>query len=116
MNIDEEKQNRPVLIVRDLAKHGIPPDIVFESLLRRGVFKWLSVRQDLIRLKDVWKDEITGLNRKKTEREKGYLCAMENCRKQIRALCHSPRLRAPDNDLSARRFLSSFVGGQGTYK
>jgi len=102
----QEKQNKPTYIVRDLRPYGILPDIVYESLLRRGVFKWLAVRQDLIRLKNTWKDEIRKLNRKKTPWEKGYLSALERCRKDIRELCHSERFRAPDNDVHAQRYLS----------
>jgi len=46
-------QNRPSLVVRDLAEYA-PADVVYETLLRRGVFEWLAVRRDLIRLKDRW--------------------------------------------------------------
>lgn len=108
-----EAQNKPTLIVRDLAAYGIDQDVVYESLLRRGVFKWLRVRRELIRLKDTWKAEIRALNRKKSEREKGYLAAMERCRKDIRALCHSERWVAPDNDRAAMAYLSQ-RGEKGT--
>jgi hypothetical protein len=101
----QEKQNKPTYIVRDLSKFGIHPDMIYDSLLRRGVFKWFAVRRDLIRLKDEWKTEIRSLNRKKTLWEKGYLAAMEKCREQVRELCHSERFRAPQCDLGAQRYL-----------
>jgi len=99
-----EAQNRPTLVVRDLAPYA-PADVVYGSLLRRGVFKWLAVRRDMIRLKDAWKAEVRALNRKKTEREKGYLEALEKCRAEIRRLCHGPRWVAPDNDRGANEYL-----------
>lgn len=101
-----EAQNKPTLVVRDLAAYGVDPAIVYESLLRRGVFKWLRVRRELIRLKDAWKADIRSLNRKKSEWEKGYLAAMERCRKEVRALCHSERWVAPDNDRAAVEYLN----------
>lgn len=111
-NIWDQTQNKPTLIVRDLKKiyPNINEDIVYEVLLRRGVFKWLSVRRDLIKLKNKWKSIIRELNRKKTEKEKGYLSALELCRKQIRALCHSERFVAPDFDKGANKFLKKYNG------
>lgn len=100
-----ERQNTPTLVVRDLAAFA-PADVVYESLLRRGVFKWLTVRRNLIRLKDSWKDEIRSLNRKKSDWEKGYLAALERCRGEVRSLCHSERWAVPDNDRHAARWLA----------
>ena len=108
----QEKQNKPTYVVRDLSKFGVPPEAVYDSLLRRGVFKWLSVRRDLIRLKDGWKGEIRNLNRKKSDWEKGYLVAMEKCRKEVRELCHGDRWVAPDHDREALRYLHNLAGEQ----
>lgn len=102
-----EAQNKPTLVVRDICERypDVDPDFVYRVLLRRGVFKWLAVRRHLIRLKDLWKVEVRELNRKKTEREKGHLAALERCRAEVRALCHGPRWEAPDHDRHARRWL-----------
>ena len=107
-NIWNFAQNKPSLIVKDITeKYGnVDPDFIYEVLLRRGVFKWLAVRRDLIRLKNVWRDEVTRLNRKKTNTEKGYLRAIERCRAEVRALCHSDRFRAPDFDKKANEYLT----------
>lgn len=86
----------------------IDPDFVYGILLKRGVFKWLAVRRKLIKLKNNWKREITELNRKKNEQEKGYLKALERCRREIRGLCHSERWQAPDSDKKAINFLRRY--------
>ena len=57
-----ERQNKPSLVVRDLEPllaPGVRRSVIYESLLRRGVFKWLAVRRDLIRLKNLWKTRVT---------------------------------------------------------
>ena len=107
-NLWQYKQNRPILIARDLEEYGVPKEVTMEILLKRGVFKWLAVRRELIKLKNRWKDEIRALNRRKTEREKGYLEALIKCREEIRKLCHSERLQAPDNDRHAIGFIKEF--------
>jgi hypothetical protein len=110
-----ERENKPSYVVDDLAEY-CPADIVYESLLRRGVFKWLAVRRDLIRLKDQWGWKITAqialvrMHKRhndvyKLGYERGYLKAMEECRAEIRYLCHSARWRAPDNDRRAIKWL-----------
>ena len=102
-------QNKPTLVVRDIVGKypKIPPEFIYDVLLVRGVFKWLAVRRDLIKLKDKWKVVIRELNRKKTPYEKGYHAAMIECRKEIRALCHSERFRAPDFDRHSIKFLKN---------
>ena len=110
-SIWNEKQNKPSLVVKDLKEiyPNIEEDIVYEILLRRGVFKWLSVRRDLIKLKNIWKEEIIELNqKKKTKKEIGYLKALENTRKQIRKLCHSDRFVCPDFDSKANKWLNRY--------
>jgi len=112
----QEKQNRPSLVVQDLCQYGIPEEAIYDSLLRRGIFKWLAVRRKLIKLKDKWRKEITWtienirLAKKLRSREalywhRGYLKALEDCRKAIRELCYSDRWQAPDNDKKAQKFL-----------
>lgn len=100
-------QNKPSLIVRDITERypEIPPDFIYEVLLRRGVFKWLSVRRDLIKYKNILRDKITELNRKKTQYEKGYHKALLECRAEIRKYCHSDRFRAPDFDRGSNEYL-----------
>jgi len=109
LNIWGFAQNKPTHVVKDLKERypDIDEDFVYEVLLKRGVFKWLSVRRDLIKLKNIWRTEITKLNRKKTQKEKGYLHALEKCRADIRKLCHSERWVAPDFDRHANEFLRS---------
>ena len=111
-NIWNFAQNKPTLIVEDLQAFA-DPDVIYASLLRRGVFKWLAVRRDLIKLKNRWKDVIkmTQNVRLKTYGEqrafyKGYQKAYEECRAEVRALCHSERWRAPDFDKKANAWLS----------
>lgn len=107
-NIWGFSQNKPSLVVKDIIEKypDVDPDFIYETLLKRGVFKWLAVRRDLIRLKGTWGEEVKELNRKKTDKEKGYLKALETCRKQIKSLCHSPRWRAPDFDTKANNYLT----------
>ena len=107
-NIWEFKQNKPSLIVKDIIEKypNVDSDFIYEVLLKRGVFKWLAVRRDLIKLKDEMRNEITRLcNIKKTYKEKGYLSAIIEYRQKIRKLCHSDRWRAPDFDEKANQYL-----------
>lgn len=115
MYIDNCEQNKPSLIAEDL-KQYVPFDIIMRVLLNRGVFKWLAVRRNLIKLKGNWKNKISLILQKiRVSKEegshmelwynKGYLKAYEECRKEIRNLCHSPRWQAPDFDKKAILFL-----------
>lgn len=126
LSIWGEKQNKVSQVVRDLAEWA-PADVVYEALLRRGVFKWLAVRRDLIRLKDVLRMKITGsimIQRhlrelasnekdrhlradllKSALEERGYRRALEEVRGEIRFMCHSERWRVQDNDRAAKRWL-----------
>lgn len=52
--IAHQRQNRVSLIVDDLAPY-VEADVVYRVLLARGVFKWFSVRRNLIRLKEHWR-------------------------------------------------------------
>jgi hypothetical protein len=112
-----EKQNKPTLIVRDLKEKypEIDEDFIYEVLLRRGVFKWLSVRRDLIKLKNKWKTEITELCRqqtiKKDRKKSGRLGMIMRLREEVRKLCHSERWVAPDFDKKANLFLINYNGG-----
>jgi hypothetical protein len=121
-NIWNYAQNKPTLIVRDLEAHGVSKMVTYTILLTRGVFKWFSCRRDLIRAKDRWKVEINRvLSCIKNAKEfrdmerlwwlRGYLKALELCRKDVREICHSDRWRAPDNDDKAFRFLTQLEGG-----
>jgi len=101
------KQNKPSLVVADIVKQypEVDPNFIYRVLLQRGVFKWLAVRRDVIKLKAEWKDEVRDLNRRKTAEERGYQKALIKCRAAVRALCHSERFRAPDFDRQANEFL-----------
>ena len=109
------RQNKPSYVVKDLAKY-VPEDIVYDSLLKRGVFKWFAVRRDLIKLKNRWKDRITAtiISQKACKKYNkhhlahwlaGYRKGIEDCRREVRGLCHSERWRAPDNDNLAKNYL-----------
>ncbi len=110
-----EKQNKPSLIVNDLVEQfGISRDVVYEILLRRGVFKWLACREDIIRLKEDIKAELRELyiRQARTPRrssrwyeQKGRIKALEQVRQRIREICHSQRWRAPRRDREAQRWL-----------
>jgi len=111
------KQNKPTLIVRDIQQlyPQIPENFLYSILLSRGVFKWLSVRRELIKLKDTWKEKVKNIlseiviHKKKDKLYysylKGYLKGYEECRKEVRQLCHLDRLQAPDFDKKANEYL-----------
>lgn len=124
-NIWNYKQNKPSYVARDLKRiWGVPEWITLSVLMARGVCKWLAVRRDLIKLKNGWKEivkssigiihlykKILTNNPKDTRFHcrlwwmRGYLKAYEECRKDIRGLCHSERWRMPDFDKKAERIL-----------
>ncbi len=110
-NIWMFEQNKPSLVVKDIIKKypDVDPDFIYEVLLKRGIFKWLAVRRDIIKLKNDMKKEIRDLNRKKNIWEKGYFHGIIKYRKIIRCLCHSERWRAPDFDNKAINFLNSLT-------
>uniref|UniRef100_A0A6M3KZY8 Uncharacterized protein n=1 Tax=viral metagenome TaxID=1070528 RepID=A0A6M3KZY8_9ZZZZ len=127
-SIHSIKQNKLSLVADDMAKHGVPHDVTYSVLLARGIGKWLSVRRDLIKLKGIWLSRLkAALMAQYTERGmawmlhwiggrryhealmgvaywKGYRRAVEECRKDIRVLCHSPRWQVPDNDNRATKW------------
>ena len=116
--IDTIKQNKPSLIVDDLEEYGVPSDITMKILLGRGVCKWLTVRRKLIKLKDIWKDrikrtvELIKINKEHPYNLaycRGYLAALEECRKEVRGLCRSTRWQVPDNDTRANDFLKKII-------
>ena len=108
------KQNRPSLIADDLEKFGVPRLAVHETLLRRGCYKWLAARRDIIKLKDQIKAELRKAHAevvkyprgsKERERWRGRIETMEWIRTAIRQITHSERWRAPDIDREAQDFL-----------
>lgn len=111
-NIWHYEQNKPTLVVNDITERypEVDPDFVYEVLLKRGVFKWLAVRRMLIKLKDKWKGQINRLQARKNPKEKGFLAALEQCRKEVRSLCHSDRWQAPDIDKKAQEYLNELLG------
>jgi len=108
LEIDNLRQNKPSLVAKDLLDY-VPFNITMRSLLNRGIFKWLSVRLSLIRLKDSWKKKINDIakDHNRLYYMKGYLKAYEECRKEIRLLCHSPRWQAPISDRKSIEFLQA---------
>lgn len=111
-----ERQNKPSYIVRDLQGY-VEANIVYKVLLRRGVFKWFIVRRKLIKLKNIWKErvKISLVMQKQAKNAdvnywRGYRKGVEECRKEVRELCHSDRWQAPDFDREAQKFLDSNPG------
>lgn len=110
-NIWNWRQNKPSYVASDLnTLAGVPRELTYKVLLARGVFKWLSVRRGLIKLKDLWKERERETLKRIKERERmeyhrGYLRGVQECRKEVRGLCHSERWVAPDYDREAVRFL-----------
>ena len=122
-SIDNEAQNKPGQIAYDLLKTaGVPTYLTYYVLLKRGVFKWLSVRRHLIKLKDSWRKKErmiqvmlaaakkqNTVNGKHVLYVKGYQAGLRDCRLQVRGLCHSPRWQVQDNDHHAQRFLTELM-------
>jgi len=123
-NIWNYKQNKPSLIAQDMAEiYGVPPDGTLKILMARGVFKWLRVRREIIKLKaewknhikfchedmKVWKNKLNQDNPITLERvyqynygyTRGKLEAYTKCRNEVRGLCHSERWTCPDFDTKA---------------
>lgn len=111
-NIWHYKQAKLSLIAKDLEVYGVSEDISYKILMARGVFKWFAVRRHIIKLKNRWKDRIRRIlnqvivakknrNIVKYHFWKGYLKGYEECRADIRVLCHSDRWVVPDNDQKA---------------
>ena len=116
------KQNKISLLAKDLAHAYHSPSEVMDVLLCRGVFKWFSVRRQLIKLKDqlkirLWCAENEAFNIKTMGQAssnygrytlaylKGYKAAIVEVREELRALCHSQRWQVQDNDEMARQWL-----------
>ena len=57
-NINQYKQNRISLIVKDL-EYYVPEEIVRKVMLKRGINKWLYCRKKFIELKNDLKFEVT---------------------------------------------------------
>ena len=114
-NIWNFEQNKPTLIAKDLEPFGVPREVTHNVLLARGVYKWLAVRRDLIKLKNVWRDRLTecyhaaqaNRNPIRGAYLKGYAKGVEQCRKEVRALFRSGRFRAPDFDKEANAYIAS---------
>ena len=130
-NVWQYRQNKPIHVARDLHRiFGVPIKSTLTILMARGVCKWLAVRRDLIRLKNTWRDEVNktlaAIRQKKTDCDResnrshlelwylrGYLKALEHCRADVRALCHSERWRIPDHDKTAIQIMDGATNGEG---
>lgn len=112
-NIENYRQNKASLIIGDAKQlFGADEYKMAKVLMSRGVMKWFAVRRDLIRLKDIWRARLRELYPRQGVRSpeergywKGYIKALEECRKEVRALCHSSRWRIPDNDEEVGKWL-----------
>jgi len=119
-NVWSFEQNRPTLVASDLEVFGVPRRVSYAILCARGVFKWLAVRRDLIKLKDHYRGEVTRLltaienaraggNAPLQAELRGRLSAYAEALRDIRSLCHSDRWRAPDFDGDAWAWLKSIA-------
>lgn len=114
------KQNKATYVVKDIIQKqselplGIPliDDDIYKILLARGVFKWFSVRRQLIKYKDFLKRKINNtliIQRicppRDTQYWRGYRKACEDIRKDLRKMCHSQRWQVADNDKLAKYWL-----------
>ena len=128
-NIWNYAQNKPSLIAKDFSEiYGIAPAETLRILMARGVFKWFSVRREIIKLKNKWKEQVSYYNDKvrfdkmvvrcKSKNatyadhyrygySRGYLDALTACRKEVRDLCHSERWTAPDFDYKSLMVIHS---------
>ncbi|MCD6124303.1 hypothetical protein J7J62_03930 [bacterium] len=121
--INSFKQNKPKYIAKDFENlFGIDKRLTYMILLGRGIFKWLAIRENLIKLKNEWKKEITELNNQlqklpKNSKERKILAerwkTLVRCREQVRKLCHSTRWQAPSNDKEAVKFLEHITKNKG---
>lgn len=117
-NIWNYRQNKPSRICRALEQYGVPASISARILMAHGVYKWLAARRDLIRLKNVWRDDLTALYRaieagdiKRGSKEHniavGRIQELERCRSEVRTICHSERWCTPDHDEAAMQLLKN---------
>ena len=68
-NINQYKQNRISLIVKDL-EYYVPEEVVRKVMLKRGINKWLYCRKKFIELKNDLKFEVTQILKEMKEVKK----------------------------------------------
>lgn len=127
LNIWDYKQNKPSLIAKDmLDKFNIPEVLTLRILMARGVFKWFTVRRNLIKQKNTWKqkikEDLKSLSEAKKKKDwaraqylRGKLKALSDCRKDVRKMCHSQRWTAPDFDQKALKRLNEHLNIRSDY-
>ena len=111
--INSQKQNKPTLVVADMARIGVDPQFTYHVLLKRGIFKWLAGRKQIIKLKNTLKDKVReSISEQKSTQNwtkkhylRGYRKAMEECRKELRLICHQSRWTVQPDDRHAKKFL-----------
>lgn len=110
-------------IIHDLEEFGVPNNVVHDILIARGVYKAFSVRRRLIRMQQTILNRIIYLKGERKQitnkhgnssstridyvRIGGEIYACETIYNELRALCHSGRWQAPDNDKEAVDYLLS---------
>lgn len=101
------KQNKMHYIAEDIQRRypEISKDFIYCILLKRGFFKWIAIRYEIIRFKQDLKEIIKTLQHPKNQKQKGYYQAIEMVRRKIGELCHSSRWQAPFNDTDAKKFI-----------
>jgi len=120
-NIANYKQNKPILIARDLNRlHGVPIEDTLKILLARGVFKWMWVRETLIDYKDYLKQElamtIEKSNHAKYKKDwkrhqqlKGRVKVLIEIRKDIKSMCHMDRWCCSSKDRYSLWFVAKLA-------
>lgn len=127
--INQMRQNKLHLIVEDLIPFfdenffQARAYIIYESLLRRGVFKWMAARRRIISLKGTLKNTIKFIAcarksikpyrfddyfRNKDYYLKGYQAALEDTRALLRDITHSSRWSVDPDDHQAVEWLRQF--------
>ena len=90
------KQNTLDLVVDDILQYlgrddEEMRDFLYATLVKRGVAKWLYVRQLLIRYKKLVKEMAKDAAKKDDEYWRGYRDAMMQVRQDLKSLCNFPR-------------------------
>lgn len=103
------KQNKVSLIVDDIVAEypNVDRDFLYSVFFCRGIFKWLKVRRELIKLKNYWGSILACNNAHKRDRKlRGKIAQLVLCREAIRKLCRSSRWTVQDNDRKAAEWFN----------
>lgn len=120
-SIDQQRTCKVRLIAQDLSK-WVEESKVYESLLRRGVFKWWAVRRKLIKLRWMMRRWIAESEDYKKHwrkhgqehlywHEKGYQRALIEMQDRLKRLIISERLQHDPKDREAYEYMNFLLYG-----